>query len=69
LLAQYSDHFQGYSAFARAYADAVRSGRSMDTIAPISRENSDHEIKVFLDTELNTGNGHKSSPPLKTGGH
>ncbi len=69
VLAQYSDHFQGYSAFARAYADTVRSGRSMDTIAPTSSKNYEPEIKAFLDAELDTGNGYKSSPPLKTGGH
>ncbi|MEO0807977.1 MAG: hypothetical protein AAFY33_16885 [Cyanobacteria bacterium J06643_4] len=34
ILAQYSNKFEGYSAFAKAYVETVRAGRSMDTIAP-----------------------------------
>jgi hypothetical protein len=35
VLAQYSNKFEGYSAFAKAYVEAVRAGRSMDTISPV----------------------------------
>ena len=33
MLAQYANKFEGYSAFASAYVETVRAGRSMDTIA------------------------------------
>jgi hypothetical protein len=36
VLAQYGDKFEGYAAFAKAYAETVRAGKSMDTIAPES---------------------------------
>lgn len=36
VLAQYDNKFQGYAAFSRLYIEAIRAGRSMDTIAPIS---------------------------------
>ncbi|MEO1396230.1 MAG: hypothetical protein AAFV90_25315 [Cyanobacteria bacterium J06634_5] len=35
VLAQYPNKFEGYSAFAKAYVEAVRAGRSMDTISPV----------------------------------
>ncbi|MEO1396087.1 MAG: hypothetical protein AAFV90_24580 [Cyanobacteria bacterium J06634_5] len=35
VLAQHSNKFAGYSAFAKAYVEAVRAGRSMDTISPV----------------------------------
>jgi hypothetical protein len=35
VLAQHSNKFEGYSAFAKAYVEAVRAGRSMDTISPV----------------------------------
>jgi hypothetical protein len=34
VLARYSNKFEGYAAFAKAYAETVRAGKSMDTIAP-----------------------------------
>jgi hypothetical protein len=69
VLAHYSDRFQGYSAFAKAYADTVRAGKSMDTIAPASEVISAHEIKPLLDSDGDTRNGHKPLSPLKTVGH
>jgi hypothetical protein len=44
VLAQYGNKFEGYAAFAKAYAATVRSGKSMDTIAPTS------EVREFPDT-------------------
>ncbi len=44
VLAKYGNKFEGYAAFAKAYAATVRSGKSMDTIAPTS------EVREFPDT-------------------
>ena len=38
VLAHYENKFQGYSEFSKLYADAVRAGRSMDTIPPQTSE-------------------------------
>ena len=38
VLAQHSNKFAGYSAFAKDYVEAVRAGRSMDTICPQTAE-------------------------------
>jgi hypothetical protein len=35
VLAQYSNKFEGYAAFAKAYAETVRAGKSMDAIMPV----------------------------------
>ncbi len=34
VLAQHDNKFEGYAAFAKAYAETIRAGKSMDTIAP-----------------------------------
>ena len=54
VLAQYPNKFAGYAAFAKAYVQTVRAGRSMDEIAPAVEADL-----CDLDTELNTTNGHK----------
>ena len=40
MLAQYSNKFAGYSAFAKAYIEAVRAGRSMDEICSTTEEST-----------------------------
>jgi hypothetical protein len=52
VLAKYANKFEGYAAFAKAYADAVRAGRSMDTIAPDKAE-----IRAIPSTH--ESNGHR----------
>ena len=52
VLAKYPNKFEGYAAFAKAYADAVRSGRSMDTILPDKAE-----IRAISSTH--ESNGHQ----------
>jgi hypothetical protein len=44
ILDKYSNKFEGYAAFAQAYAATVRAGKSMDTIASTS------EVREFADT-------------------
>jgi hypothetical protein len=44
VLAKYPNKFEGYAAFANAYAATVRAGKSMDTITPTS------EVREFADT-------------------
>jgi hypothetical protein len=58
VLAKYPNKFEGYAAFAKAYADAVRSGRSMDTISPELAE-----IKMLATAE---SNGHPPTLQLRS---
>jgi hypothetical protein len=63
VLAQYSNKFEGYCAFARAYATAVRQGRSMDTICPAANSvvvtEPESAIGECLPEQQDSRNGHK----------
>ena len=59
VLADYGNKFQGYAAFAQAYVEALRSGRSLDTIAPLASRSA---IDVMTDVPVNIhANGHQPS--------
>ncbi|BAU15898.1 hypothetical protein LEP3755_64640 (plasmid) [Leptolyngbya sp. NIES-3755] len=70
VLAQYGNKFQGYSAFSKLYAEAVRAGRSMDTIAPSPEKIVPENILQTEDTLISNAattedlthinNGHKA---------
>lgn len=68
VLAQYGDKFQGYAAFAKAYADTVRAGKSMDEIAAASKVTADCTTQVPLPSETHSSNGAKPLAPFKSGG-
>ena len=58
VLAQYSNKFAGYAAFAKAYVQTVHAGRSMDEIASCETA----EIDRGQPSQLNSVNGHKPIP-------
>ena len=70
VLALHENKFQGYAAFARAYASAVRSGQSLETIAPapeFAPFADAHETTVPLASAApQTSNGHKPPQVAKT---
>jgi hypothetical protein len=57
VLAQYSNKFAGYAAFAKAYVQTVQAGRSMDEIMPTVEADL-----CNLNPKLNINNGHKPIP-------
>jgi hypothetical protein len=63
VLAQYTNKFAGYKAFADAYVDAVRAGRSMNTIAP---EGHSYTVEVIHpQSQVYSVNGHHSVTPMR----
>ena len=58
VLAQYSNKFAGYAAFAKAYVQTVQAGRSMDEIAPCETT----EVDRGQPSQFNSVNGHKPIP-------
>ncbi|MEO0827587.1 MAG: hypothetical protein AAFY67_18435 [Cyanobacteria bacterium J06642_9] len=62
VLASYGNKFQGYAAFAKAYVETLRSGRSLDTIVPQLPLSTVSEIDFKADVPVaNSTNGYRPS--------
>jgi len=58
VLAKYTNKFEGYAAFAKEYVNAIRSGRSLDEVAPAKATNKSSEPTSHLPPST-AQNGHQ----------